>query len=363
MQVAKKNIHSTIERPQGIDKYINTTYELCGHKRSEWVKDGTGDGTGRAPVHMHTCNTMFLQVVSRLYLGAGEGYMPTQWVIDASTHYVNDYWEDKDGKPVFEHLTPDAAKAKGYTFRPGLMAIYGEAGLKKQYARSVDKGICFKNGILELGKYGDDPVLRAFVNEHEQNKNAPRAKENKDQTRSKLFMFQPLIRENKAAKTPAFETFDAKLEAITFVGSLRTKNPGGGYSYNESMMDAVLAIMEEGIGLRKGDVNQKFDIIIKAANTLPKQFMDMVNSTMDEYKMEIGKGQSLDVLSYTATEVKLTANGKKDSIYAFSEGADKETIVKELVLHFLSGDRGKNDYRELLRSNELAKLSALKKGE
>ncbi len=337
-------------------------FKLCNTKKSGWLKDETGGETGVPAQYMHTSNVCFLNIKSRLYLGEGLGYMPTMFVVGASTHYVDDYWEDKDGKFIFEKLTAEQGKEKGYNFRPGLLAIYGEKRLEQEEGKSKrwKNGICFEKSVMDLTKYGDNPVLLRFVMEHEQNVNAPNAKENTDPSRVKLFMFEPLIPEKKASKDVSVEMFDENLAAMNFVSKLRTQTTEG-YSYDEEKMDAILAILQAGVGLGAGEVIQKFKIIVNAQKSDGAAFMKLMNSIMDEYRASIGTAAQLNVLETLATETKLIIDGKKRTATTFKSDTTKEDIIDGLVLYFLGNAKGKNDYKEMRRATESAKIAATTK--
>ena len=348
-----------------VKKIIHTTFELATTKQSSWLKEGTGPGTNLPAKKLHHSKTMFIPMYSRLYLGKGKGYRETMYVIGANTHYVEDYCLDKKGELVLEPIkNSKEAEDKGYTYHLGLRSQKYDISNTVDYwsaetRKAMSLMICFEDGRLELSKYGDDPVLLKFIMEHEQNKFAPRAEENRDPSRLKLFMFQPLIRENKAAKTKIVESFDDSLEAMTFVGKLRIKKENG-YVYDEFKMDAILNILEDGIGLAPGDVNQKFEIIARSA-TKGKAFMDIIEGTMNDLRMEVGTANTLDVITYSATDAKLTVDNKKTSIYTFKKGTEKADAVDELILYFLSGEKGKNDYNEMIRQTEIAKIAAVGK--
>lgn len=341
-------------------KFVSNIYILSHTKDSLWIKEGTGGDTGTPAQKMHTCNIMFLPVTSQLYLGKDKGYMPTMYVVGANTHYVEDYWEDKSGKAFFDKISREEGKELGYEYRPGLRAIYGEEKLRKEEANSKRLGIHFKNGQLILSTYGDYPVLRRFVNEHEQNNMAPNAAENRNPQRLKLFMFEPLVKESKAAKGKVVEQWDDNVSAILFVDKLRTKTAGG-YEYNEAALDAVISIIQEGGALAQGEVNQKFEIAAKAAKVDGALFMSMVNSEMSDYRMEIGKATDLNVLEYTATQAKLLVDDKKVILTTFKNGTKKEDVLDELVFYFLGDAKGKSDFKELKRASETAKIKALSK--
>lgn len=357
------SISNVLEVPAGIEKYTQNVFQLVHTKKSQWIKDGTGGESGVAAQYMHTCKTMFLEIKSKMYLGAGKGYMPTQFVLGASTHYVKDYWTDKDGNPVFDNLTKEKGKELGLEYQVGLESIYGIKGLETEEARSKrwKNGLCFENGTLDLRKYSDSPVLRKFVWEHEQNKMAPNAKENKDPSRLNLFMFEPVIKENKAAKAKVVEQFDENLEAMVFVGKLRTKTDKG-FAYNEVALDAILAIIQEGVGLEKGEVAQKFEIVAKAVRVDGATFLKMINEATSDYRLEIGKATDLNVIEYGARDVKMIVDGKKIPVLNFESGTKKEDVLDELVFYFLGSPKGKSEFKDLKRATETAKIKALSAG-
>lgn len=354
-----------VAKPEGLKKLINTSFEICKSKKSSWIKDGTGPNTTIPAQNMHTNRVLFVDMMSRLYLGEEFGYRLTQYVPGASTIYADDYFEDKKGNLVLEPVNKESAQEKGYQFRPGLRSQGFDVNNTDTkwgagYKMAMAKNICFENGRLELSKYGSDPMLLKFINEHEQNKFAPRAKENMDPSRLTLFMFQPMILENKAARTPIVESWDAGVEAMKFVDSLREKK-GAGYAYNEFKMNAVLAILEQGIGLAEGAVNQKFEVIARASRADGETFMRIIEVKMNQYRASVGAAETLEVLTYAGEEAKITADGKKTTIYSFKKGTEKDSMVDEIALYFLGTEEGKNNYRELKRLTENAKIAALKK--
>lgn len=350
------------ETQEKLKKFTATTFTLVKSKNSGFLKDETGVN-GVAPVYLNTSKSHMLLMASRLFLGTGNGYMHTQYIVGAPTHYLNDYYEDGEGNLVLESLflTAQQATEKGYQFRPGLKTLYNndQKALNLELGNSNRLGVCFENGILELGKYSSDPVLLRFVNEHEQNDDAPRAAENKDVKRSRLFQFKKLVKEQVAGKSRNVENFDADFQAMEFVATLR-KKVRDGYEYDKDMLTAVLTILEDGKGLGAEDVQQKFALIVKAAKADGAAFMGMINTAMDEIKMGISVAEKLKVLSFSAKEVKMMESGKDRVIYTFKKGAEKVGAINELVLHFLSGPQGDSDYVELIRLTDVAKVAALK---
>ena len=349
----------TEEEQVKLSKFKNTSFELVRSKKSGFLKDETGVN-GIPPIYLSSSKTHFLLMVSRLYLGKGKGYMPTQYVIGAPTHYVNDYYEDANGELVLESLFISAAEAKdkGYQFRPGLLTLYGgKDNLRKELVNANKLGICFDQGKMEIAKYGDDPVLLKFVNEHEQNDSAPRAADNKDPKRSKLFQFQPLMKEQKAAKSRPVANFHADFAAMEFVGKLCTKKKDG-YEYDQDTLNAVLYVLGEGKDLGLEDYNQKFELVVKAVKADGATFMELVNGAFDEYKMDIAQAEKLKVLNFGAKEVKMTEGGKETTIYTFKKGNNKAANTEELAVFFLS-PAGDVVYTEMIRLSEIAKIGVL----
>ena len=360
------NHQTAIQRPEGLTKFINTTFEIPRSKKSQWVREGTGVDpntgmdTGIPAQKMSHGKFTMLPMRSRLYLGKNLGFMPTRYIIGANTIYENEYYEDENGELVLERVTIAEAKDKGYHLRPGLKSLYSTEDLKEEYRRAASLNICFDTGILELRKYSEDPMLLKFVNEHELNKMAPRAEDNRDPLAIRLFQFQPLIREAKAKKAPIVETWDASVEAILFADKLRTKT-GNGYSYNENKMDAILSILGIGIGIAAGDVTDKFKAIIQAAKADGTSFMKIIDEVMNAYRTEIGKAETLEVLSYVGNEAKMVVDGKKTTFHTFAPDTPKKDLVDELVLHFLGSHIGKSNYQELKRNTSTALLKSVAK--
>ena len=355
------NRKSVIELPASIEAFISNTYQLCGTKESSWVKEGTGGESGIPAQKMHTSNIYMLEVTSRLYRGKGNGYMPTMYAIGQSTHYVENYYETKDGKFVMEIVTKEEAEEKGYVFRLGLRSILGsEEKLRMAEADSKRLGICFEKGRLNLSKYGDNPVFRKFIEEHEQNKMAPNFAENRDPQRLRLFLFEPLIQEKKAAKGKIVANFDDDVKAMNYVGKLRKVHESGSVTYNELALNAILSIIQEGLSLEAGEVVQKFEIAAKAAKVDGGRFLKMINDATGEYRIEVGKAESLKVLDYAGVEAKMGVGAKKTTVYTFDKDTNKEDMLNELVLYFIGDAKGVADYKELRRLTESAKIAALK---
>ena len=348
---------STLELSQDLAAKAAKAFRLCRTGKSGFKKDGTGEN-GVPAEYLTTGKTLMIEPISRLFLGAGNGYMPTQYVIDANTHYVNDYYEDSNGNLVVDrNISKDEAKDKGYQFRPGLKSQGFD--LKEEFRRSMELGLSFEGGTLNAGKYGDNPTLLRFLMEHEQNIAAPRSKENRDPKRLKLFTFEPLLKEKDAAKSKPVENFDADLEAINFVASLREKK-GDSYEYNEPKLNALLWMLDEGKHLQPGEVIQKFQIVSRMAKNNGALFMEIVNGTMSDYRIAIGVAEELSVITVGAEGAKMVKNEKETTIYSFKKvSASKEDCINELTIYFITQDIGRVDYNEMKRQVEVAKAATM----
>ncbi len=349
------NTNTITEQFPGLDKFIATQFEIVRKGKSSWVKDGTGGDTGQPAQYMNTNKTMMLEPISRLFLGKGKGYLRTQYVVGAPTHYIEDYYEDKNGKLVLDRVTPEQAKKEGYQFRPGLKTLGYD--LREEYARSMNLDLCFKSGMMDAREYGDDPILLRFLMEHEQNDAAPRANENRDPKRLKLFQFRPAIAEMKASKSKTVENFDDDFAAMELVKGTREKTANG-YSYNEPLLDAILAILEDGATLKGGEVNQKFELITRWARKDGPEFVRIVNGTFEDLATEIDLAEKFKVIAFTGNSVKFTDNGGANILEL--KTTSKADQVKELSIYFIGQDLGQKAYSEVIRLTELAKIAALK---
>lgn len=352
-KVTNKALH------EGLDKISSTEFHIISRGKSQWVKEGTGPEYGSKSEHLSTNRTMMLNVDSRLYLGKNNGYMPTLYVVGADTHYVNDFYEDKEGRLVLDKLTADQAKAKGYTAKRGLRSQGYD--LKEEYRKSMDLGICFEFGKLDVRKYGDDPLLLRFVEEHEQNENAPRAKENRDAKRLKLFQFKPSIPELEASQSDNVVKFDADLEAMQLVAKTRSKGANNVYVYRQDWLDAILAIIEDGKTLADGAVIQKFDLVASWARHDGAEFVRILNNAFDEARMDIQMAEQLKVISFGAKDVKFTEGepGTRAILEFKKATVEKEELVEELMLFLLGTKEGSVLYAEVARRIEVAKLKTL----
>lgn len=345
---------SVIEvNPELISK-ATRSFRLCRKGKSGFKKDGTGEN-GIPPEYLSSGKFMFLEPISRLYLGDGNGFMPTQYVIGAPTIYRNDYYLDSKGELVLErNISKATAEAKGYESKLGLINL--GYNLEAEYRRSMETPICFDGGILNLPS--DDPMLLKFVMEHEQNTAAPRADKNKDPKRLRLFNFEPLLKEKDAAKSKPVENFDASFEAMKLVDALREKKGNGTYAYNETKLDAYLAILDEGQHINPGEVVQKFQVVTNFMLKNGPAFLEVITSATNDYLVAVASAEELGVLTVGAEDVKLNGGEKPKSIFALSNPASKTELIEGFILHLISARDGKLNFNEILRLTEKAKIEA-----
>lgn len=340
--------------------FIPKIFVLCTKRASGWVKDGTGV-RGVPEEYLNRGKSLLLDPMSTLYLGPSLGTMATQYVINAPTIYLNDYYERKDGSLVLESkiISAQEAKENDYQFRPGLKSLGYD--LKEEFRRTStmnNEGICFDFGELNVTKYGSDPMLIKFLMEHSENTKSPRYDENPSSRRPKMLSFMPFVPEQKAAKEKIILNLDADAAAMEYVIKLRRKVEGG-FEYNEDLMDGILYILGAGAGLNKGDVMQKFIILVNYAKTDGALFMNTINKEFDGYRMNIGVAKSMKVINFNALGVQLNRKDKTTEIYAFKDAKDDATCNDELATYFLGEAKGRSEYSEMMQLSEVAKIAAL----
>lgn len=318
---------------------LTTVFELVNRSNSQWVKRGTEKSPN--PRHMNAPNTCLLPMRSRVSMGAGKGYRQTMYVIGANTHYMDDIQVvGLDGK---------------METKKGLRSQY--PNLNEEYAKSVGLGIKFKFGKLDLKEYGDDPILLDFVNEHEDNTEGPFAKDRNDRRKSTQFNFKPLRLEEKSIKR--LDTLDADAEALDMVKRLRKADSKGGFTYDTDRIDALLNIMDEGNGMKPGENSQKLEILVSMAKRNGAAFMDIVNSSMEEYKINIALAQGFKVLLVTSQEAKVTIGSKATEVFKFTDPKGKNND-EQLILFFMS-KKGQPHYDAMVQETETQKALELKK--
>ncbi|MES2211575.1 MAG: hypothetical protein V4490_00295, partial [Pseudomonadota bacterium] len=136
------------------------------------IKEGTGPEHGSPAQHLSTNRLMMIEPSSRLYLGKGNGYMPTQYVVGADTIYVNDYFEDKEGRPLMLHVlrTGDDSLITLAANHPDERTSYAKAWIREVREAHFSKNITYLNQYQALGlnvnvmtDTGNTPLLEAIV--------------------------------------------------------------------------------------------------------------------------------------------------------------------------------------------------------
>lgn len=276
----------------------------------------------RNPVHLNSNRLFPLPMTSRRYLGDGLGFVNTQYVRGANTIYVDDYVDEKG------------------TLRKGLKSQGFNLDKERENAMKLNVG--FKFGIMDLKKFGGDPLLVEFVNTHESNIESA-AGQVKFSTVTRIIRFQPMRAEEKAAAKNV--NFEDKMEGMDIVRSLRKKAKDNTYKYDEDKINAIITILGITNKLAGNEWAQKFDVILRFAETDPAEFASIVLDGLQSVEMMIAKAISNEILSMSIREAKLKVGTEPArEIYKFN----KETKENERIMHlayFLLGDpSAKGDY-------------------
>lgn len=313
-------------------------FELTNRSKSQWVRKG--DERSPNPRHMNSPRTVALPMTSRKYLGTGLGYTDTQYVPGANTYFVEDYMDEKSGKML-----------------PGLKTQKYDLDLQRR--RAMQMNIHFLFGKLDLRKFGEDPVLLGFVNDHENNveSTANTLPGGKDRRKIQQFNFQPLRKEEKAQKL--IVNFDTEVEAMNFVARLRAKTAKG-YDYNVDLMNAVCGIFEIGQGLTDMDTNQKMEVIVSLVKRNSLGFINAVNETFEEYKMAVATAMKYGVLQVTSKDAKITIDNQATLIKEL-KGSNQDEKTMDLICHFIGDEKGRQNYNSLCGETELKKAQSLSK--
>lgn len=319
------------------DKGRATIFELTNRSKSQWVKKGTQHSPN--PRHLNAPREYTLPIRSRLYRGEGKGYAETQYVPGADTIFVDDV---KDAKGL---VIQKGLRNQGYD-------------LRQEYERATNLGIKFVFGLLDLKKYGDDPRLLEFLNNHEDNLESPTntTKGGKDPRKIQSFNFAPLRKEEKAKK--AIEMLEDDAAALEFLTKLRKKKDGE-YTYNTDVINAVCHIFEIHQAYMDGAPAQKVEALIQLAKRNGAGFINAIRDTVDEYRMSIGVAQQYGVLHITSKDAKLQTATDVAVIKELS-GEGRDENIEELIYFFIGDDKGKQNYSLMCGETDVRKAESLR---
>jgi len=317
----------------------NMVFEMISRSTSGFIRK---DDVGKVnPRKMNSAKRFDLPVTSRHHIGKGKGYIKTQYVPGADTIYVDDY-VDADGK------IQSGLKKQGIN-------------LELERERAIQMNIHFKFGILDLRQYGEDPMLVEFVNKHEMNAESAAGK-NPDRTVSRMFQFQPMRKEEKAAKRTV--GFEEQYEAMSIIKALRTKTAAG-FEYDVAQVDAIINVL----GLKTADLGdsdtaQKFEIILKAASQDGIEFLKIVNDALNSTRLTIAKalGMGIVKISSKGADIKAGEGAQTREVLKFKNGMDESARMQALAIHLLGGSpQAQNDLNTIISEVEIGEISALSK--
>lgn len=320
------------------DKGRASIFELTNRSKSQWVKKGTQHSAN--PKHLNAPREYTLPIRSRVFLGEGKGYAETQYVPGADTIFVNDI-KDARGNVVSKGL-----KTQGYD-------------LRAEYERAIGLNIKFMFGLLDLKKYGDDPLLLEFVKNHEDNmeSDANTKKGGRDPRKIQSFNFAPLRKEERAQK--AIETLEDDAAAMEFLTKLRRKK-NDGYEYNVAVINAVCHIFEIHQAYMDGAPAQKVEALIQLGKRNGAGFIKAIRETVDEYRVNIAKATTLGVLHIGSKEAKLQTGTDLISVKLFA-GEEREENIEALIYHFIGDDKGRQNYSQMCGESDLKQAESLRK--
>lgn len=295
---------------------INNTDKKTGPIRRDTINSNK-------PVHFSFPLTWILPITSRHFLGAGKGYVKTQYVPGADTIFVDDYLDEKGEKQK-------GLKSQNYN-------------LEEESGRAKALAIKFEKGFLDLRKYGSNPTLTHFLNTHESNSESPAGMQ-KNATINRIHTFSPLKAEEKALNRAV--KFEDSMEAMDIVRSLRTKD-GEGYKYDDAKLHAIVTVMGFTQKLGTNDLAQRFETVMMAATANPLEFKEIVESGLKAVEMMVAKAVSAEILTMSATNVKMKLpNTEVIEIYKFS-GVKADERITALTYHLLGNPEAKPNYQSI----------------
>ncbi len=325
---AKSPSISAGDKSSSVGTYM--VFELANRqtRKNGYIRDDTR-GTSN-PISINAPQLFMLPVTSRHHLGKGLGYVPIQYVPGADTCFVDNYVD-----------------AKG-ELRKGLKEQGYKLDEERNRAMNNQQLLRFKNGILDLHKYGEDPALVAFVNMHENNAESPSGK-NRNSSVLGMFKFQPVKAELKAATRT--NRFEDDFEGMSIVKDLRTKTGTNEFVYDEIRMNAVISLL--GIPVSHYGLDsksQKFEDILRHAQAGPAKFAEIVKSGIAEAEMIVAKGNALGILQISSKSANLKlGSGAAITIYEYPAKHDSTKQISTLALALL-GDPNLSNHAVNLRT-------------
>lgn len=311
-------------------------FELISRSKSGWVKKGTENSAN--PMRLNSAASYPLPMRSRRYLGEGNGYAQTQYVPGADTIYLDD-WANSEGE-----------------VRSGLRNQ--KYDLEKEYARAAALGVAFKFGILDLNKYGEDPLLLDFILNHEDNVDTEvhTDKGGRDVRKSQRFNFKLLRQEEKAKRQLA--SLEEDVEAMIMVGKLRYKKDDK-FVYNQELINALSVIFEIPGSFGAEDPNQKMTALVALAKRNGAGFLEAIKEVVDEHRMGIADAIKYGVLTISTKEAKIMIGAEQNAIKKMN-GSTEDGRIEELTYFFIGDVKGRQNYSQIVGETEIKKAQSVK---
>lgn len=310
-----------------IAEYTQFEFAQKRDNKGSFTKDGTKNSAN--PITINSPRKFILLPTSKHFLGVGHGYAMTQYIPNANTIFVDDYF-DKQGN------SQKGLKSQGYDLKE-------EARMFKINGTPISFNGA---GILDLRKHDNDPALVAFINSHEMNVESPAGKQ-KSLTVVSTHKFRPLKKEEKAQKVVA--SFDDKMEVYDMIRSLRTKKGDSSFAYNELEINAYLrtlgVIVETRFG--PGENAQKYTHLLEIAEKAPKEFKDVVERGLIEVEEVVAKANAFEMAAITGVSIIVKLDGQSREIHKFTEKVPAEKLMREAAIAMISSSNMYNEYIRL----------------
>lgn len=338
----------TLER--ALEEKKSKTFEFIDQRNSGFqLKDTIGTPN---PICLRSSKLNLITMTSELCLGKGKGYAKIQYIPNAPVIHIEDMWVDSNG---MLHSKAEK-KQSGWEEQKGLKSLGYD--IVEELKKAKDLKIGFEFGLLSLDKYGDDPTLLTYINNHHCNISRPNAEHDTKQ-HTGLFKFRCVQMDKKAEF--ALETMDSELSAIDYVNSLRSKD-GKGFIYtagDKAKIDATLRILDITPGCQPEEYSRKHLLIKQYSDSSPVQFMEVITETLNQYHLEIAKAVACKVLEFDqkVNNVSLLSENKDKKIDRkvimtfISKNSEDQT--EELSIHFVN-DSGIVAYKEMLMLTGMA---------
>ena len=308
-------------------KVISKMYELNNLKNSDFVKEGTENTIN--PLHLNSPATLTLALKATVVIPK-VGKRRIQYLPSAPTLFVDDY-KDENGVD-----------------QKGLISLKWD--LNEGYRAARQMNISFKQGILNMMDYGDDPMLVEFLEIHPHNL---KSRYFSHSTASPIFAFKPLIKEEKAKIK--IEPIEIEHAAIGLILALRQKT-GKVFTYDTERIDAYLRLLSIGEGIAEAINEDKINLLVAYAKKNPAYLITTIEDGMSKYLMQMAGAVTAKVLIYDTKDARF--KDEKKPFFVFAKDS-ANTAEDQLAFYFIS-DEGQKTFNDMILKKNTANAESLK---